>query len=142
MMEKIYRNLVLIAENNYDLYKIISLFLEKEGFSVLRAHNGKVAELLLSIYYDELAFCILDVSLPKKYGESVLKYMKNEDKLKDIPVIMISNLKDEEDIKSLMDLGALAHIKKQKSSVHEIMNKLKEALISSGTRKINFKYGN
>jgi DNA-binding response OmpR family regulator len=140
MSKKNRKNLVLIAEDNYDLCKIISLFLEKEGFFVLRAHNGKIAEILLKMYYDQIAFCLFDVSLPKKDGVSLLFDIKNNDNLKNIPVIMLSNLKDEKDIKKIMEIGARAHIKKQKTPIHEIIKRLKVVLASPGAKKINFDY--
>ncbi len=144
MTKKNRKNIVLIAEDDHDFYKIISLFLEKEGFFVLRAHNGKIAEILLKMYYDKIAFCLLDASLPKKDGVSLLVDIKNDDNLKNIPVFALSNLENEEDIKKIITVGALTHIKKQKTPICEIIKRLKVVLASSGVKKINFDfdYGN
>ena len=136
MTKKNRKNTVLIAEDDYDFYKLISLLLEKEDFFVLRAHNGKIAEILLKIYHDQIAFCLLDLSLPKKDGISLLFDIKSDESLKDIPLIIFSNLENEKDIKKSISAGALAHIKKQKTPIYEIIKKLRIIFNFSNTGRI------
>ena len=69
---------------------------------------------------------ILDLGLPFMYGTEVLKKMKSEDELKNIPVIVFSGSEKEEDITKIQDLGVDLYIAKPVNfdqfieSVHKI----------------------
>lgn len=84
---------LLIAEDELDLAEALTVFFEKNQFSVDAVHNGQDAyDYALSGDYDAL---ILDVMMPKMDGWQTLKYIRNNDKIKTIPIIMITAVNEE-----------------------------------------------
>jgi chemotaxis family two-component system response regulator Rcp1 len=62
--------------------------------------------------YPKPDIVLLDLNLPKVDGREVLKIIKSDDKLKRIPVIVLTTSKSEEDILRAYDLSANAYITK------------------------------
>lgn len=67
-------------------------------------------EVLLTDYRPDLI--ILDLNLPKKSGREVLEELKSTDKLKNIPVIILTSSQAESDIESMYSLGASSYLTK------------------------------
>jgi len=76
---------VLVAEDDSAITKIVSAYLEREGFKVLTAENGERALEVFSQHLPE--FVILDITMPKKNGWEVLSTIK---KVSDVPVLMLT----------------------------------------------------
>ena len=64
--------------------------------------------------------------MPKKSGFDVLRFIKADDKLKNIPVVLLTNLSGELDAKKGLDLGAVDYIVKSDLTPREIIDKIKE----------------
>ena len=79
---------ILIVDDEPDVLKILSLRLEKTGYEVIGARDGRDALDLARKMIPDLI--ILDVYLPDMNGDDVARIMKNDDKLKNIPIILIS----------------------------------------------------
>ena len=71
--------------------------LEKEGYSVLKAADGEQTVTLTKSENPDLI--LLDLIMPKKSGFDVLNEIKADPSTKDIPIIILSNLGQEEDVK-------------------------------------------
>lgn len=95
---------ILLAEDDLFLQRMYNTKLSKEGIEVLAASDGEKALALLAEQSVDLA--LLDILMPKKDGFEVLEAMKADPKLKNIPVIMLTNLGEEADIKRAKKLGA------------------------------------
>ncbi|QDY44388.1 response regulator [Candidatus Pantoea soli] len=78
---------VLVAEDDPAITKIVTAYLEKDGFSVLTAENGEQALTMFSQHLP--GFVILDINMPKKNGWEVLSAIK---KVSDVPVLMLTAL--------------------------------------------------
>lgn len=79
---------ILIVDDEPDLLKVLLFRLEKMGYEVFGAVDGQEAlELARKIIPDLI---ILDVYLPVIDGDEVVKILKNDEKLKHIPMLLIS----------------------------------------------------
>jgi len=88
-------------EANRDL---LSRRLQRQGHSVVVAENGREAIELLRNQQFDLILC--DIMMPEMNGYQVLEYLKADDALRHIPVIMISALDDIESVVRCIELGA------------------------------------
>ncbi|HXK52892.1 response regulator [Candidatus Nomurabacteria bacterium] len=116
---------VLIAEDDKFLGNAYRVKLEKSGYQVTLARDGVEAMEELSKGSD---FCliILDLIMPKKDGFATLEEIKQQPSLKDIPILIASNLGQKEDIDRGIKLGANDYIIKSDYSMGEILDKIRK----------------
>lgn len=124
MMKKKYK--VLVVEDDEFLSEMYSTKLKLEGFTVKIGHDGEEGLKLAAKILPDII--LLDILMPKKNGFEVLTELKEEDKTKDIPVIILSNLGQKEEIKKGMDLGAESFLIKAHYMPSEVITKVKELL--------------
>lgn len=115
---------VLIVEDDVFLRKILATKFGKEGFDVRVAADGSEALTLMREQVPTLL--LLDLILPKVSGFEVLTEMRTDDKLKGVPVIVLSNLGQEEDQERATELGAIAFMTKADFSINQVVMKVKE----------------
>lgn len=119
---------VLLVEDDTFLREICSKKLTKEGYTVYEAVDGEQAlDGVVSIKPD---IVLLDIILPAIDGFQILSQIKaNPDKkVKNIPVIMLSNLGQDDDIKKAMEMGANDYLVKAHFTTEEIVGKIKDIL--------------
>lgn len=114
---------ILIVEDDDFLRSLAVTKLEKEGFKVLTAGNGQ--EGLAVAESEKPSLVILDLMLPVMSGFDVLKSMKEHGDLKDTKVIVFSNLGEESDIKTCMNMGANDYLVKANFTLDELVEKIK-----------------
>jgi len=98
------------------------------NFELKVAYDGENITETLKAMPQKPAVVILDVMMPKKSGFDVLKEMKEDSVLKSIPVVLLTNLSGEKDIKNGLDLGADLCLVKSQYSSKEIVLKIKEVI--------------
>jgi CheY-like chemotaxis protein len=114
---------VLIAEDDHFLVKAYQVKLEKEGFEVQIANDGEQAlEILKSFVPDVI---ILDLVMPRKDGFATLAEIKQNPSLKDIPVVVASNLGQSEEIGRATELGATDVVTKSDMSLDALVTKIR-----------------
>jgi len=118
---------ILIVEDEEILAKVLKEKLEKAKFDVKISVDGE--EALADIKSWKPSAILLDLMLPKKDGFEVLKEIKGDDSLKNIPVIITSNLGDDESIKKGLKLGAVDYFVKSEHPINEIIEKVKLAIL-------------
>ncbi len=69
--------------------------------------------------------------MPGKDGFEVLKELKADPTLRDVPVIVFSNLSQEEDMRRAKELGALEYVVKANISIQEMIEKVKSNLATA-----------
>ena len=74
---------------------------------------------------------LLDIILPKQDGLSVLEDLKSDDDVKTIPVIMTSNLGEDDKIKQALSLGAVDYLVKTQHPINEIVTKVKKYILKA-----------
>lgn len=117
---------ILIAEDDSFLAQMYSEKLETEGFKVVLATNG--VEAIDRMKLEKPDLLLLDLLMPKKDGFEVLKEKIADKDIKNIPVIVLTNLSQNEDIKRCYDLGARDFMIKAYFIPAEIISKIKVLL--------------
>jgi DNA-binding response OmpR family regulator len=115
---------ILLIEDDKFLRTVLERKLTKEGFEFISAVDGDEALEKIITYKPDII--LLDIILPKKSGFLVLENIKKDPELKKVPVIIISNLGQEEDVKKGLSLGALEYFVKAKISLDDVVKKIKE----------------
>lgn len=115
---------ILLIEDDAFLAKIYSQTLEDAGYRVAYSTNGE--EGLKLVARDEPVCILLDILLPGMDGFEVLEALKGEDASKYIPVLMLTNLGQREDVERAMKLGAAGYMIKAHALPQDIVRKIKE----------------
>ncbi|SER82902.1 sigma-54-dependent transcriptional regulator [Salipaludibacillus aurantiacus] len=99
---------ILLVEDNKKLHRLIRQTLEKEGYTVYGAHNGKEANQLMNDHWIDAA--VLDILLPDTTGIKLLEAWKPL--YPGIPLILSTAYGDVEDAVEAMKLGAFDYLTK------------------------------
>jgi DNA-binding response OmpR family regulator len=117
---------VLIVEDEQTLLKTIEFTLKDKGYETFTAADGEIA--LQQIKENKPDIILLDILLPKKNGLDVLKEMKLDSELAETPVLLLTNLSDEESISQGVALGARGYFVKSDMTLDEVAEKVAEVL--------------
>jgi len=117
---------ILIVEDDQFLRELCVKKLEKEGFKATAAVDGSEGLKKLAVEAPDLI--LLDIILPGIDGFDVLKNVKEDPKLKDIPVILLTNLGQKDDVEKGLKLGARDYLIKAHFTPKEIIDKVKSVL--------------
>jgi phosphoserine phosphatase RsbU/P len=102
---------ILVVDDNDDNRYTLTLYLDVEGYSnVETAHDGEEAIARLAAAGFDLV--LLDVMMPKVDGYEVLVWLKDQARLRDLPVIMISALNEMSSVVRCIELGAVDYLLK------------------------------
>ncbi len=115
---------ILIVEDDDFMAKALQDSLNLESFKTYVADNGKDAT--SKIKKNKPTLVLLDLLLSKKDGFEVLSELKDNPDTKLIPVIVLSNLGGDEDIKRALQLGADDYFVKAQHPLAEIVEKAKQ----------------
>lgn len=113
---------ILVVEDDQFLSSAYKLKFEKENLNVTLAQDGQEALERLQEFTPDLI--LLDLVMPIKDGFAVLSDLKDSEKFKNIPVIIASNLGQEEEIKKGISMGANDYIVKSNTSLDEVVKKI------------------
>ena len=115
---------ILIAEDERPMARALVLKLKSEGFEAEAVYDGlEVVAVLEKQKYDLL---LLDLIMPKLDGFGVLKALK--EKKISVPIIVTSNLSQEEDAQKAKSLGAIDYLIKSDTSLAKIVERVKKIL--------------
>jgi DNA-binding response OmpR family regulator len=117
---------VLIVEDDVFLSNIYNKKFSNEGFEVFTASDGKKAVIIIKQKKPDII--LLDIMLPQMDGFEVLEEIKKDLEVKDIPVILLTNINEQDGIKKGYDLGAKDYIIKTFFTPAEVVDKVKKFL--------------
>ena len=117
---------VLIVEDDALLLKVLSSSLLSDGFEVATVENG--LEVMASVKKFVPNIILLDLIIPGIDGFEVLKQLKEDASTKNIPVVIMSNLGSEADVKATKALGADEYFIKSNTELEKITNFIKAKL--------------
>lgn len=117
---------VLVVDDDEFLSNIYVISLKRYGFDVSVARNGE--ECLAATRKDKPDIILLDLMMPKMDGFETLENLKKDDKLKDIPVMVLSSLGQKEDTGRAMSLGAADYLRKTETLPNECLRKVYDVL--------------
>ncbi len=114
---------ILIVEDDKFLRELISQKLVKEGYDIVEAVDGE--EGVKKVKEDKPDLVLLDLILPGADGFEVLSRVKSDPLLVPIPIIILSNLGQKDDIEKGLKLGAVDYLIKAHFTPAEIIEKIK-----------------
>lgn len=120
---------ILIIEDEEMLSNMYQVKFEHEGFQIIKAADGEQG--LTIAAKEKPSFILLDVIMPKMDGFSVLKKLKADPATKDIPVMLLTNLGQDEDVKKGNELGAVGYLVKANITPSEVLAKVRSLMPQS-----------
>jgi two-component system, OmpR family, alkaline phosphatase synthesis response regulator PhoP len=108
------RHIVLVAEDEPHLLRLVKFRLERDGYEVVTAVDGQCA--LDAVFHRRPDLCLLDVVMPRRSGWDVLTELRADERTSDIKVIMLTARASDADIQTGMRLGADDYLTKPFSS--------------------------
>ena len=116
---------ILVADDSTTVVKIITLALRFEGHTVKAAGNGE--EALLALKKEKFDMAIIDLMMPVMDGCELLSGIRNDDRLKDIPALILTEANNEKMRIRAQALGASSCVVKPVRP-EELIDKVKELL--------------
>lgn len=101
---------VLVVDDCGTTRKLITLFLKGKGYSPIHASNG--IEALEKLAVNNVDVVITDLNMPQMDGLELVKAIREDERYKDIPIIMVSTESGDVDKDAAKKLGASSYIVK------------------------------
>ena len=117
---------IAIIEDDPVISQMYRTKFEADGFEVELAINGKHGIALVESFLPDLI--LLDLQMPEMGGAEALEIIRKNDWGKNIPVIILTNMGEEESPKKLRDLGIHSYIVKANLTPKQVVARVKEAL--------------
>ncbi len=121
--------IILVVEDTELLRRMYADKLAQDGYSVLPAGDGLEALALLKSHTVDLI--LLDLVMPRMSGLEMLDIVKRDPRMKDIPVIVLSNLGQESDVQKGIEMGAVDYLVKNEARPADVSVKI-TAVLSGG----------
>lgn len=117
---------VLIIEDDKFLRELVSKKMQSKGYKIIEASDSDEAfEKLKEVKPDLI---LLDLILPGVHGFQILQQLKKDPKTKPIPVIILTNLGQRDEVEQGINLGAEDFLIKAHHTIEEIIDKVREVL--------------
>jgi len=117
---------IIIVEDEAAFRNIFTDLLTSDGYTVLTAEDGESGWLLVRNEIPDIV--LLDLALPRLHGFEVLKNIRADAATKDVPVIILTVVGEQENVKKGLKLGATDYLVKGFYSPREILVKITEIL--------------
>ncbi|OGY29073.1 MAG: hypothetical protein A3F35_02025 [Candidatus Woykebacteria bacterium RIFCSPHIGHO2_12_FULL_45_10] len=117
---------ILLVEDDNFIRELYQRELEKAGYKVSTAVNGKLAlEVARSEKFDLI---LLDIMIPEIDGFKVLETLKGESKTRNTDVIILSNLGQDDLLNKALKIGARAYILKSSTVPSQVLQEVRSIL--------------
>ncbi len=117
---------IAIIEDDAVISQMYRMKFEADGFEVQLANNGKRGVAMVEDFNPDIM--LLDIQMPEMSGDEALAEIRKHDWGKEIPVIILTNLGEEESPKSLRNLGIHSYIVKAELTPRQVVQQVKTAL--------------
>ncbi len=101
---------ILIVDDDVEMTQIMSDILKRDEYEIVLAHDGVQA--IEKSKSEKVDLILLDIRMPFFSGFWFCDAFKQRPETKDIPVVIVSGLLDEQNIRKAYDAGASGHLKK------------------------------
>jgi len=125
---------ILIIEDDPLMLRLYQKAFKFEGYDVETASDGK--EGLEKAGESKPTIIILDVMMPEMDGLQVLEKLKQDPEIKEIPVVMLTNLAGRRDAETAMEKGAVRYIIKSEHQPKQVVGMIKEILAGQTREEI------
>jgi two-component system response regulator VicR len=119
---------ILVVEDNESLCNVLADTFTDEGFEVKTALDGEAGLEAAKEWGPDVM--LLDLLLPKKDGEDLLKELREEEGGDSVAVIALTNSDSSEKVYNLMNLGVTDYLTKSDWELSDLVEKVKEKLTS------------
>lgn len=123
---------LFIAEDDPLMSRMYERAFRMGGHELTMAGDGEEALTALGKMEPKPSVILLDVMMPKMSGFDVLRKVKADEKLKTIPVILLTNLAGEADAQKGLELGAVLYLVKSQYDPKQVVTKVEEIIKASG----------
>lgn len=117
---------IAIIEDDPAISQMYRMKFEADGFDVQLANDGLKGVAMVEEFQPDMI--LLDVQMPEMTGDEVLKQIRDAPWGKYIPVIVLTNLGEEEAPKTIRSLGIHSYIVKAELTPRQVVQRVKEAL--------------
>lgn len=117
---------IAIIEDDSVINQMYRMKFEATGFQVEVADNGARGVAMVEAFHPDLI--LLDLGMPEMAGDEALKKIRALPAHKETPVIILTNLGEEEAPKGLRELGIHSYIVKANLTPRQVVSRVKEAL--------------
>ncbi|TSC79308.1 MAG: two-component system, OmpR family, alkaline phosphatase synthesis response regulator PhoP [Parcubacteria group bacterium Gr01-1014_29] len=117
---------ILFIEDESALQRALGDAVRSNGYTVQQALNGDDGLRMAKSEHPDLI--LLDLVLPQKDGFEVLSAIHDDPELKNIPVIVLTNLESPEEVEKALSLGASTYLVKAHYSLEEVLTKIKQVI--------------
>ena len=117
---------IAIVEDDPVISQMYRMKFEADGFDVQLADNGTKGVALVEHFQPDIL--LLDIQMPEMSGDEALIAIRKQPWGKDIPVIILTNLGEEEAPKGIRSLGIHSYIVKAELTPRQVVQRVKEAL--------------
>lgn len=117
---------ILLVEDDSFLASVYATKFELEGFTVLHASDGEAG--LKAAEKNQPDLILADILMPKMDGFELLHRLKMDPKLMHIPVVMLTNLGQKEDVERCLKEGAVDYLIKAHFVPGEAVKKIRKIL--------------
>lgn len=117
---------ILLVEDDAFIAGMYQTKLSMLGYTVRVASDGEEGWRMLSTEPPDML--LLDIVLPKRDGFEILAAARNDPKLKDLPILLLTNLGQKPDVQRGLELGANDYIIKAHFTPSEVVEKIEKVL--------------
>lgn len=117
---------VLIVDDDLFISDLYSLELQKAGFMVTSASSGEVG--LSKAQLEKPDLILLDIAMPGLDGIQVLQKIRANHDLDKVKVLLLTNIRDEETIRSGLSQGADGYLLKTSLTPEQVAGEVKKTL--------------
>lgn len=117
---------ILIIEDDALLSRMYQTIFSTNDYEVVLATDG--AEGLVQARKEQPTLILLDIMMPKLNGLEVLEHLKNDPEVRDIPVVILTNLAGNNDVEAALGLGAVRYLIKTENKPKRVEEVVSEIL--------------
>ncbi len=119
---------IMIVEDDAFVVDIYRKKLQEENFDIIVASNGM--EALEKLQKDNIVpdLILLDIVMPQMNGLDFMRKLREDEKMAKIPVILLTNMSQKEDVDTGLELGAKDYLIKSHFTPGEVLSKIKSVL--------------
>lgn len=117
---------ILIAEDEKTLSKALKNALKKEGYKVRVAGDG--IECVKSTDEEIPNLIILDLIMPRVDGVDTLRTLKDEEKTKNVPILVLTNYSESDKLSDVLSMGVTDYFTKSEHDLTDIVEKVQKML--------------
>jgi len=115
-----------IIEDDQTIAQMYRMKFEADGYDVQLANNGKRGIEMAEEFLPDIL--LLDLNMPEMNGTEALTFLRKQEWGKDIPVIILTNLGQEEAPKELKELNVRSYIVKAELTPRQVVSRVQEIL--------------